>query len=292
MNENISNNESNEVVIHTTQDKWEAQFLKAALLNANISCKMQSEKGEDGKRVMQLIVPGFDQIEAMEVVSRVSLASTELELNQEEPEEYPEEERSEEEESQARDNEEESIPQAMPDSTTKEVIAKRSGIGEVVHYVGHGYELKVGPEPYPMVPEDRWEEFLNFSAQRQEFSFLLRNEYEDLYNYVKEEKQMAEFIHLVESTYREVPPPRSEKKRKPINNFAKLSLILALGAILSVILQLSWYAELAFGILTGFMALMAKYQVDKSEGEQRGNAMAILSIIISSAVIAISLLRS
>jgi len=258
---------------------------------------MQSRKGEEGKRVIDIIVPELKQIEAMEVVRRVSLASAELELNDELGNQS--EEDAEEEQSESRelvDNREERLPKVVPTSTQKEVVARRPGIGEIVHHVGHGYELKVGPEPYPMVLEDRWDEFLNFSAQRQEFAFLLKNEYEDLYDWLREEGQMPEFIHLIESTYREVPPPRQRPRTrregtKPINDLAKLSLFLALTAILAIILKLAWYAELAFAISAGVTAFIAKYQIDGSEGEEGGNALAILSIIISCAAIAVSLLH-
>jgi len=274
-----------DVLIYTTQDEWEARFLRAALLNENIRCKMQS----DGKGSIGFLVAEQDRIEAMEVVSRVSLASTEFELDEDESEESIDSEESKQEE----DNIEEIIPKAAPTSTKKEVIAKREGIGEIIHHVGRGYELKVGPVTYPMISEDRWDEFLNFSAQRQEFSFLLKNEYEDLYNWLKEEKMMSEFVRLVESTYREVPPPHPAKKKKtkPINNLVKLSLVLAFTGVLAIIFRFSWYAELALAISAGITGLIAKYQLEQNEGKESGRILAILSIIISCAVIAFSLLR-
>ena len=93
-------------------------------------------------------------------------------------------------------------------------MAERESIGSVVYVAGQGYEIRVGPEPYVTVPESDWEEFTDFSAQRQEFVILLRHEYPDLFEWIQEEKLLAEFIRLIEMTYQEgAPTPISHRHK-------------------------------------------------------------------------------
>ena len=106
------------------------------------------------------------------------------------------------------------IPQPTPIAGTATIVGEREEIGRIAYYVGRGYELQVGPTPYYMVAEDRWEEFIDFSAQRQEFSILIRHEYPDLALWLRQENLLPEFIRLVESTYRDVPPSRVENRQQ------------------------------------------------------------------------------
>ena len=105
----------------------------------------------------------------------------------------------------------ENSQQAVTAEDGEIVLAQREDIGSVVYVAGHGYEIRVGPEPYFTVTENDWEEFTDYSAQRQEFVMLLRHEYPELYDWIHEEKLLAEFIRLIEMTYQDgspVPVPR------------------------------------------------------------------------------------
>jgi len=208
------------VVVYTTRDEWRARLTQTALLNERINCKIQPLRRPDGSIHRTITVLKSKQIEAMEIVSRVEWAiAADIESRRNElPEESaPDDEGKADVEEQLEDN----LPQLNLEGVQQEFITNREGIGEIIHYVDRGYELRAGPQPYYMVDESRWEEFIDFSAQRQEFSILLRGEYPKLFKWLKEEKLMPEFIKLIESTYREVPPPkpRKQKKKKKILNF-------------------------------------------------------------------------
>ena len=49
------------------------------------------------------------------------------------------------------------LPEATAPALEEVTVAEREGIGAIIHYIGRGYELHVGPEPYVIVEEDRWE---------------------------------------------------------------------------------------------------------------------------------------
>jgi hypothetical protein len=204
-----SNTAWNWLVVYTTTDEWTARLMKAALAGERIRCKLvMSQRGD-----YLVTVPDIREIEALEVVSRVEIALSEYALERAMEESGRLDELSKF--TRAPDEEEGSyIPKAAPAAVEKMVIASREGVGEIVHYIDHGYELRVGPEPYYMVEEARWGEFTDFSAQRHEFSILLRTEYPKLYEWLKRNKMMGEFIRLVESTYRDVPPPRIRRERR------------------------------------------------------------------------------
>ena len=152
-----------------------------------------------------------------------------------------------------------------------------------------------------MVEEDRWEEFTDFSAQRQEFSILIRHEYPNLSQWLRREKLFAEFTYLVEATYRDVPPASQENRQQiespdgnadaaevQINRLAKFGLWVSLVALLGVIVQLPWYASLILALLAAVTGCIAKYQIDRSNGTLKGNLIAFLAIIIACIVIAIA----
>ena len=132
----------------------------------------------------------------MELVSRIGVAVTDNEMAMQS------EERAEA--LKQRDMtvaQEDSSKQLDVDDSAELLIAEREGVGSVVYITGQGYELRAGPEPYITIPESDWEEFTDFSAQRQEFVILLRHEYPALFEWIQEEKLLAEFIRLIEMTY-------------------------------------------------------------------------------------------
>ena len=289
------------VEIYRTPDEWEAKLVQAVLGNEYIRCRVEHSRSADGQRQVLLFVAPEDQIEALEVVSRISLTITSDESERQRQAGVGRDHTADDQKSWS----EVESPKETPAAVEQITIAEREGIGKVVHHVGRGYELQAGQEPYYMVEENRWEEFTDFSAQRQEFSILLQNEYPILCQWLKQEKLMVEFIRLVESTYREVPPPRPRKQQRSTiaptananstntadartSNLAKFSLWVSLVSLAAVILRLPWYASLILSVLAVITVFVAKYRIDTSEGTLKGSLIAFLAIIIACIVIAIT----
>ena len=212
MNRNIKRGGDDWIVVHSTSDEWKTRLIQTALLNEKIQCRMQPSRRPDGSTHWVIMVLNSKQVDAMEIISRVELAIA-SDVNSQQNESSPVVDKNYQEEEIEVDEEDE-LPEINLEAVEQTLIASREGIGEIIHYSGVGYELRVGPQPYYMVKEERWEEFIDFSAQRQEFSILLRGEYKRLFKWLKAEKLMSEFIKLVESTYREVPPPKLKKRKK------------------------------------------------------------------------------
>ena len=289
----------NWVEIYRTTDEWEVKLIQATLGNQQIRCRPDYNRKE---RQTTLFVAPEHQVEALELVSRIGLAITD---NQDAAQELEEDEagRRTAHHPAAEDIK---IPKATPTALEKITVAEREGIGAIVHYIGQGYELHVGPEPYNIVDEDRWEEFTDFSAQRHEFSILLKHEHPELFQWLKYEKLMGEFIRLVESTYRDVPPPRRRRDHHVSQSvashaelstnaadakvcpIAKLSLWFSLASLLAVILQLPWYASIALSLLAIGAALVGKYRIDASRGGLKGKPIALIAIIIACIVVVIT----
>lgn len=212
MNRNIKDGGDAWVAVHTTSDEWKARLIQTALLNEKIRCRMQHSRRPDGSVHWVVRVLSSKQLDALEVTSKVELAIA-VDNDARRNESSPDAQKNEQETDIEADGEDK--PSAINlEAVRPTLITSREGIGEIIHYSGVGYELRVGPQPYYMVKEERWEEFIDFSAQRQEFSILLRGEYKRLFKWLKEEKLMPEFIKLVESTYREVPPPKLKKRKE------------------------------------------------------------------------------
>ena len=284
------------VEIYRTTDEWESNLIQTMLGNKQIRCRPEYIRNADRQRQIILFVDPEDLVDALEIVSQTGLAITNEESRfiGTDGESDPNLERD------ARTSESD-LPQPMPTAGQATIIAEREGIGKIAHHVGRGYELQVGPTPYYMVEEDRWEEFTDFSAQRQEFSILIRHEYPNLSQWLRREKRFAEFTHLVEATYRDVPPARSDNRPQTesasdstgatevqINRLAKFGLWVSLVALLGVIVQLPWYASMILALLAAVTGCIAKYQIDRSNGTLKGNLIAFLAIIIACIVIAIA----
>lgn len=278
------------VEIYRTTDEWESNLIQTMLSNKQIRCRPEYVRNADRQRQIILFVAPENLVDALEIVSQTGLAITgeEYENRHVHNESNPNLEH-------AVDTPESDLPQATLPGTKITIIAEREGIGKIAHHVGQGYELQVGPAPYYMVEEERWEEFTDFSAQRQEFSILVRHEYPNLFQWLRREQLFAEFIHLVESTYRDVPPARTEPARGDvdtvevqISRFAKFGLWVSLVSLLGVIVQLPWYASLILALLAVGTGGIAKYQIDRSNGTLKGNLIAFLAIIIACIVIALA----
>ncbi|MBM3214911.1 hypothetical protein FJZ36_08355 [Candidatus Poribacteria bacterium] len=205
-------------VVHHVRDDWDLSLIRAALTHAEIPHKVRDDKMEDGSRVHVIAVPVESEDEAMDVLMRVAAAtdpsarSADDELAQDSPATHV---------------------RAIATDVSLRLVAEREDVGQIVHIEGHGYELRVGPEPYYIVPDDRWEEFTDFSAQRQEFAILLEKEFESLYRWLRAEKRFGDFLRLVESTYRGSPDDDS-----PEHFFRAaawmLAILLAIAALVAV----------------------------------------------------------
>jgi len=310
-NFNTQHNLTDWVIVYATRDEWEARLIRTALLSAGIRCEMQPSREIDGTERTIITVRREKELDALEVAGRVTWAIADeisarsdmegqngllrmdesIEWEQTVSEPVPTEQQ-------------ECVPDALPTTAPaifqQTLIASREGIGEIVHIVGRGYELRVGQQPYYLVEEGRWEEFTDFSAQRQEFAILLKGEYPKLFKWLKDEKLMAEFIKLVESTYREVPPPRPRRRKRKqrnerqdthTNKYAIVGFCLSLISIAAFILESPWYAIFALAFLAFFTGFVAKCQIGVSEDEMRGNLWATIGLIIAFFVMVLSLIQ-
>lgn len=274
------------VEIHRTNDEWEVKLIQATLSAQQIRCRPIELKQE---RQTALLVAPEHEVEAMELVSRIGVAVTDNEMTM----------RAEEtaEALKQRDMavvQEDKNQQVDPNDPTELLISERKGIGSVVYIAEQGYELRVGPEPYVTVPEKDWEEFTDFSAQRQEFVILLRHEYPDLFEWIQEGKLLAEFIRLIEMTYQEgAPVPVSrhsgvsdmEEDVTPYHPLAQLSLTVAVVSLIAVLFQVPWFVNLVLAVVAIASAVVAKYRIDASDGKSTGIPMALSGIVLACLVV-------
>lgn len=273
------------VEIHRTSDQWEAQLVQTTLNAQQIRCRPIELKEE---RQTVLLVAPEHEVEAMELVSRIGVAVTDNEMAM----------RSEEHAAALKQRDmavvqDDTNQQTAPEDSSELIMAEREGIGSVVYVTGQGYEIRVGPEPYVTVPENDWEEFTDFSAQRQEFVILLRHEYPDLFEWIQEGKLLAEFIRLIEMTYQEgapTPVPHrsndaEEFDATPYHPLAQLSLTVAVVSVIAVLFQVPWFVNLVLAVITVASAVVAKYQIDASDGESTGIPMALGAIVLACLVV-------
>ena len=264
----------------------EAQLIQTTLSAQQIRCRPIELKAE---RQTALLVAPEHEVEAMELVSRIGVAVTDREMSAQSEEAA--------EALKQRDMtviQEDTSQQLEPDDSSELTMAEREGIGSVVYITGQGYEIRVGPEPYVTVPESDWEEFTDFSAQRQEFVILLRHEYPDLFEWIQEEKLLAEFIRLIEMTYQEgAPTPISHRHSDadalvdttPYHPLAQLSLTVAVVSLIAVLFQVPWGFNLVLAVAAIASAVAAKYQIDASEGKSAGIPMALSAIVLACLIV-------
>ena len=276
------------VEIHRTGDEWEANLIQTTLNAQQIRCRPIQLKEE---RQTVLLVAPADEVAAMELVSRIGVAVTRSEM----------ETQSEEKTSVLTQRDmavvQDDRPEmSEPEDSSELTIAAREGIGSVVYVTGRGYEIRVGPEPYITVPESDWEEFTDFSAQRQEFVILLRHEYPDLFEWIQEEKLLAEFIRLIEMTYQEgAPTPISHRHSDasdagaldttPYHPLAQLSLTVAVISLIAVLFQVPWTVHIVLAVATTIFAVAAKSQIDASDGNSTGIPMVLSAIVLACLVV-------
>lgn len=276
------------IEIHRTSDEWEANLIQTTLNAQQIRCRPIALKAE--KQTALLVAPEHE-VEAMELVSRIGVAVTDNEMvaqSEEAAEALKQRDMAVAQEDTPQDSD--------PGDSSEVTMAAREGIGSVVYVAGQGYEIRVGPEPYVTVAENDWEEFTDFSAQRQEFVILLRHEYPDLFEWIQEEKFLAEFIRLIEMTYQEgAPTPVSHRQgdaadtneldATPYHPLAQLSLTVAVVSLIAVLFQVPWTVNLVLAIATIVSAVVAKSQIDASDGKSTGIPMALSAMMLACLVV-------
>lgn len=292
------------VEIYSTEDEWEVRLIQATLGNQQIRCRPNYDRKS---RQTTLFVNPEHQVEALELVSRIGLAITD---NQDAVRQFEKCEMVSPQTTHHNELGVSQIPKATRATPAESTIAEREGIGRIIHYAERGYELQVGPEPYTIVEAAQWEEFSNFSAQRHEFSSLLRHEYPELFQWLKNKKLMGEFIRLVESTYREVPSARVRGNRQSTQNsfsqvepeikasgakicrVSTLSLWFSILSAFTLILQLPWYTSIVSSILAIGTGTVGKYRIGNSRGSLKGRSIALVSIIVACVVVVVVVVRA
>ena len=275
------------VEIHRTSDEWEAKLIQATLSVQQIRCRPIDLKQE--RQTALLVAPEHEET-AMELISRIDAIVTDSEMTAQSEETA--------EAFKQRDMtvvQEDTSQQADPSDSTELVLAEREGIGSVVYVDGQGYELRVGSELYVTIPENDWEEFTDFSAQRQEFVILLRHEYPELFEWIQEGRLLAEFIRLIEMTYQEGAPTLPHRSRGatdaekldaiPYHPLAQLSLTVAVISLIAVLFQIPWQVNLVLAVIAVASAVAAKHQIDVSDGKSTGVPMALSAIVLAGLVV-------
>ena len=282
------------VEIYRTRDEWEVKLIQATLGAQQIRCRPMQVKQE---RQTALFVAPEHEVTALELVSRIDVAITDNKVTAQSGEKAE----ALKQRDMAAITEEN---QQMSTDSGEILLAQREDIGSVVYVAGQGYELRVGPEPYTTVEENDWEEFTDFSAQRQEFVMLLRHEYSELYEWIQQEKLLAEFIRLIEMTYQDdtpVPvPPRQyadiseaeETDTVPYNSFALLSLTFAVISLITALFRVPWQVNLvlaAIVVLSGVIALFRiRMQTERvTDGEKTAGMPMVLSAIVLACLVVV-----
>ena len=88
------------------------------------------------------------------------------------------------------------------------IIAEKDDVGIILHYEAEDiYELRLNMEGYKaahVMSAEEWEDFIDFSAQRQEFFILLKEKYPKLAILLKENKMRPNFLKLIEYSYNKI----------------------------------------------------------------------------------------
>jgi hypothetical protein len=204
--------EENWTEVYKTTALWEAELVRTALLSESIRANVKSIKGEvKGTQESVVSVPGAKMNEAQMVVDRTSIViskKAEIMAEQEKQEEAAVEGYSQDE-----------APAAVVVEPTSEpvIVAEKDDVGKIFHYQAEDvYELRLDMEDYKAthrMSAEEWEDFIDFSAQRQEFFILLKERFPKLATFLKENKMRPNFLKLIEYSYGKSQPPRNKSKR-------------------------------------------------------------------------------
>ena len=207
--------EENWTEVYKTTDLWEAEVIRAALLNEGIRTTVKSIKGaEKGTQENIVEVPAAKVNEAQMVIRRTSIVISKKE------EIIAEQEEQQEATSHAAvgDYSQDEAPEAVEIEPTSEpvMIAEKDDVGKILHYEAEDiYELRLDMEGYKaahVMSAEEWEDFIDFSAQRQEFFILLKEKYPGLAAFLKENKMRPDFLKLIEYSYGKSQPPKSKSE--------------------------------------------------------------------------------
>jgi len=206
------------IAVYTTTDSWESELVRSALITAGLRSSIRSneytvDSAGKKRRKYDVIVPENIVDDAQLVIERAAtiIANKEKIMGEQEKRE------AEIESGKLLEETTVTVPEVRPSPDSQaELIAEKDGVGKIFHYEPDDiYELKVEFEFYKdshfMNAED-WDDFTNFSAQRQEFFILLKEKYPKLSFLIKENKKRADFIKLIEYSYGKSQPPNKHEE--------------------------------------------------------------------------------
>jgi hypothetical protein len=114
--------------------------------------------------------------------------------------------------------EQSAVPEAKPTGESV-LLAEKDNVGKIFYYEEDDkYELRLEMEFYKrshFMSAEEWEEFIDFSAQRQEFFILLKEKYPQLAALVKENKMRPDLLKLIEYSYGKSQPPKKQRHDVP-----------------------------------------------------------------------------
>jgi len=195
--------------VYTTTDSWEAELVRSALINEMIKADIRTNviKDSSGKRIRRysVSVPDVKIKQAELVIQRTSMVISrkdEIIAEQEKMES--------EDELSVIEAEQYVIPGERPTGEPV-LLAEKDGVGKIFyHEEKDTYELRLEMDFYKeshFMNAEEWDEFTNFSAQRQEFFILLKEKYPRLAGLLKEHKKRPDFLKLIEYSYGKSQPP-------------------------------------------------------------------------------------
>ena len=196
--------------VYSSRDSWEAEVVRAALLSENIPAVVKTTKGDRRTRENVVSVPDSKVKEAQMVIYRTSAV-----ISQRDNIITEQEERASRVEAETYDEVEQPVVPEKKPTGEPVLLAEKEDVGEIFYYEEEDrYELRLNMESYKQshfMPGDEWEEFIDFSAQRQEFFILLKEKYPKLAAYLKEKKMRPSFLKLIEYSYGKSQPPKKKQ---------------------------------------------------------------------------------
>ena len=199
-------------VAYTSTDAWEAELVRSALINESIRATIKSDEyvtDASGKKKRNHVVLVHESSldEAQLVIERALVVISNKEKI------IQEQEKMESQVDHEKDKVVEKPVTKVKPSDEPVVIAEKQGVGQILHYEANDvYELRVDFDFYKnshFMNGEEWDEFTNFSAQRQEFFILLKEKYPKLATLIKEHKKRADFLKLIEYSYGKSQPPKT-----------------------------------------------------------------------------------
>lgn len=196
--------------IYESTDAWEAELIRSALINSNIHATVRSDKyviNSDGKKKRSYVVltPQSKLDEAQLVLENALTVLSNKDKFMQQQEELE----SQIEKGKLIDEIQEK-PEPIPIGEPT-LLAEKQNVGKIFHYKENDvYEIRLEFDFYKQshfMDYEDWDEFTNFSAQRQEFFILLKEKYPKLAFLLKENKKRPDFLKLIEYSYGKSQPP-------------------------------------------------------------------------------------